>query len=603
MLAINQILQGRYRIIRQLGRGGMGAVYEAEDMKRFGSSVALKEILLDFARISDIRQQEMVRRAFEREAKILTQLEDDAFPKVIEYFLETDRQFLVMELIKGDDLAELLEKRQCAFPLEDVLKWADQLLDALDYLHTLNPPIVHRDIKPHNLKLNSRRKIKLLDFGIAKDTGAELSSTIANDTFIGATLNYSPLEQLLRVPLYCEPLKSIYGEKVGQTILHTAEARSDIYSLGATLYHLLTNVLPLDAYNRALKIWAMQPDPLPSPHELNSSIPPEISDVLVKSMDVECEHRFATAGEMKAALNEAIFKERQREEIGEREKWLAEQGKTDGARETFGEHQANPNLSSDDATFPNISDYKTEPFIGLPPVITQPLRDESPAAEDWHTDASSTQSTENELSTSATAASFLDELNTEPEKEITPEPVKEKEPVPSDDTNKSKKNPVLILLVSVIALLMLGIGVLGFFLINKRNSASGNQTPATNKTVMPTNSPPESPSVTPTVEAVDSPMPTPSPMENIYATPTPKVAPTSAPTVENSNPATPTPKIVATPVPTRTKTPPPATPQKTPVQETPNPVSVCKTKDEKTGLFQIIPCSQCKFVKNCIKVQ
>lgn len=125
MVAIGDYLQNRYRIVRQLGQGGMGTIYVAEDTKRFGKLVALKEILIDLNKIPDEKQRETVRRAFEREAKLLTQLEHEAFPKVIEYFIEAEHQFLVMELIDGEDLSELLEKRQAAFPLSEALKWTD----------------------------------------------------------------------------------------------------------------------------------------------------------------------------------------------------------------------------------------------------------------------------------------------------------------------------------------------------------------------------------------------------------------------------------------------------------------------------------------------
>jgi serine/threonine protein kinase len=597
MLAINQILQGRYRIIRQLGSGGMGAVYEAEDTKRFGRSVALKEILIDFARIPNPKQQEMVRRAFEREAKILTQVEDDAFPKVIEYFLETDRQFLVMELIPGDDLAALLEKNQKPFAVEEALGWADQLLDALDYLHTLNPPIIHRDIKPHNLKLNSRRKIKLLDFGIAKDTGAEMSSTIANQTFVGATLNYSPLEQLLRIPLYYEPLKSIYREKVENILCQPANARSDIYALGATLYHLLTNDLPVDAYNRALRIWAGEPDPLPSPRELNPNIPPEISDILLKSMEVECENRFATALEMKTAISEVIFNAKQRKETLEREKWLEEQRKIPIETASFAERQPalNTQPASDEATIPIIDEYKIEDTAGATPAITEPLHAENQIAEDWKTDASSNQPTQSEASSmDYTAASFLDGIKLGHEKEIAPAPRVKVEETPSHppaDEPKQKKNRALILLAAVIALLILGIGTFGILLINKMNSVNANQ-PAANTT--PSVVPTESPLVTPTVEAVVSPAPT---VQNNSETPNPTAATKPAPTVENSTPATPNPTVKVTPAPTKTKV--PVTPAPTQKQ----PVSVCKFKDEKTGLIQIVSCSQCTSAMNCTKIQ
>lgn len=327
MLEKNKILQGRYQIIRQLGHGGMGTVYEAKDRKRFGKLVALKEILFDVAVTSNPKDQKIVRRAFEREAKILTQLEHEAFPQVIDYFVEADRQFLVMELISGKDLGELLKKRKSSFELEDILKWADQLLDALDYLHTLTPPTIHRDIKPQNLKLNSRKKIKLLDFGIAKGIDLQSNVTITNQTFVAATLHYSPFEQIFRVldPSFQDALKPFYGEKMAEIAKQTADARSDIYALGATLYHLLTMQLPFDSLKRTLEIWAGNADPLPVPYIINPNVPSEISDWLLKAMEVARENRFETAAEMQTALREAMNGEKIREESTRKLKWLKEQ--------------------------------------------------------------------------------------------------------------------------------------------------------------------------------------------------------------------------------------------------------------------------------------
>ena len=327
MLEKNKILQDRYQIIRQLGHGGMGTVYEAKDTKRFGKLVALKEILFDATVISNPKEQKSVRRAFEREAKILTQLEHEAFPQVIDYFVETDRQFLVMELIQGKDLGALLKIRKANFELESILKWADQLLDALDYLHTLTPPTIHRDIKPQNLKLNSRNRIKLLDFGIAKGVDLQANVTITNQTFVAATLHYSPFEQIFRVldPSFQDALKPFYGEQMAEIARQTADARSDIYALGATLYHLLTMELPLDSLKRTLEIWAGNADPLPNPQSINPQIPTEISDWLLKAMEVGRESRFESAAEMQLALHEAIDGDKIRAESTRKLKWLKEQ--------------------------------------------------------------------------------------------------------------------------------------------------------------------------------------------------------------------------------------------------------------------------------------
>jgi serine/threonine protein kinase len=158
MLNPETILQGRYRIVRQLGQGGMGAVYEAID-ERLDTTVALKETL--FA-------DERLRKQFEREARMLARLHHPALPRVSDHFSEGDGQFLVMQYIAGEDLAEMVTRRRGPFPADQVLTWAAQLLDTLDYLHTQEPQIVHRDIKPQNLKLTPRGQIILLDFGLAK---------------------------------------------------------------------------------------------------------------------------------------------------------------------------------------------------------------------------------------------------------------------------------------------------------------------------------------------------------------------------------------------------------------------------------------------------
>src|SRR5215813_7744487 len=132
MLAPNTVLHNRYQIIRQLGQGGMGAVYEATD-RTFGSTVALKETLI---------VDELLRKAFEREARLLNSLHHAALPHVFDYFFEGAGQFLVMQFIPGEDLGQQLKRHHRPFPSDQVLKWMDQLLDLLDYLHGHEPPII-----------------------------------------------------------------------------------------------------------------------------------------------------------------------------------------------------------------------------------------------------------------------------------------------------------------------------------------------------------------------------------------------------------------------------------------------------------------------------
>src|SRR6195256_5391613 len=241
MLAPEQVLQNRYRIVRLLGQGGMGAVYEAMD-ERLDTMVALKETL--FA-------DERLRKQFEREARLLARMHHPALPRVSDHFGEGEGQFLVMQFIPGDDLSQMMTRKQGAFPSDQVLTWADQLLDALDYLHTQNPQIIHRDIKPQNLKLTSRGQIILLDFGLAKGQASEVSRITTSASIFGYTPNYAPLEQI---------------QGLG------TDARSDIYALAATLYHLATAVKPPDALTRAAAIVNGQPDPLQRADEVNPAV-------------------------------------------------------------------------------------------------------------------------------------------------------------------------------------------------------------------------------------------------------------------------------------------------------------------------------------------
>ncbi|HET6973088.1 MAG TPA: protein kinase [Pyrinomonadaceae bacterium] len=274
MLTPETVLQGRYRIVRQLGQGGMGAVYEAID-QRLDTTVALKETLFS---------EERLRKQFEREARLLARLHHPALPRVSDHFSEADGQFLVMQFIPGDDLSEMMNRKRGPFPANQVLTWADQLLDALDYLHTQDPQIVHRDIKPQNLKLTARGQIILLDFGLAKGQAGEISRVTTAASIFGYTPNYAPLEQI---------------QGLG------TDSRSDLYSLAATLYHLMTGVKPPDALTRAAALVNGQPDPLLKASEANSEISPDIDEVLAKAMAQNREQRYATAADMRRALHEA----------------------------------------------------------------------------------------------------------------------------------------------------------------------------------------------------------------------------------------------------------------------------------------------------------
>jgi predicted Ser/Thr protein kinase len=274
MIETGTILQDRYLIDKQIGAGGMGAVYLATD-QRFGSTVAIKETFFT---------DENLRRAFEREARLLNSLRHAALARVSDHFTDGQGQFLVMEYIPGDDLSELLAQRSSAFPVSEVMTWADQLLDALDYLHTQEMPVVHRDIKPQNLKLTNRGQIILLDFGLAKGNPTNSDHQTNTKSVFGFSRVYAPLEQI---------------QGTG------TDPRSDFYSLAATLYHLITGVPPEDALTRATAVLNGNPDPLKPPHQLRPEIPPAISAVIMKAMALNANYRPSSAAAMRALLLDA----------------------------------------------------------------------------------------------------------------------------------------------------------------------------------------------------------------------------------------------------------------------------------------------------------
>jgi len=276
MLTNGTILQGHYRIIRLLGEGGCGRVYQAidNDLKR---NVAIKERRAD-------RNSEELRPAFKREAQLLANLDWPILPKVHEHFFVEREQYIVMELIEGDDLAKLLKDRKRPFAVEEVLPWADKVLEALEYLHNRSVPIIHCDIKPSNIKLTDKGQIFLLDFGLAQGAAGQMSTHKTNPSVPVGTPGYAPLEQ--------RKLEATYPQ-------------SDIYSVGATLYHLLTDQLPCSPLQRDEDIQHGHGDPLKRAHEVNPAIPTSISEIISQALAVYWRDRIESASKMRTMLEQA----------------------------------------------------------------------------------------------------------------------------------------------------------------------------------------------------------------------------------------------------------------------------------------------------------
>lgn len=274
MLQPDTCLQNRYRIECLIGQGGMGAVYRALDL-RLNNPVALKHQHVTGTATAT---------AFAREAQLLHALRHPVLPNVMDYFTDEPGQFLVMEFIPGDDLAMQLTRRDQPFAVAEVLRWADQVLDALDYLHTWQPPIIHRDIKPQNVKLTPRGDIVLLDFGLAKG-GTAHPADAPGQSVPGYTPEYAPLEQI----------------RGG-----SSSPRSDLYALAATLHHLLTGRPPEAALTRVAALVARGPDPQRPVYTLNPQVPAAVGDLLMQALALRPADRPASAAAMRQALQAAV---------------------------------------------------------------------------------------------------------------------------------------------------------------------------------------------------------------------------------------------------------------------------------------------------------
>jgi serine/threonine protein kinase len=380
MLQRNTFLYNRYRIIRSLGRGGFGQVYEALDDK-LDCIVAIKERLAKL-------DSEKMRRAFEREAKLLANLRHPVLPKVMDHFFAGEGQYLVMEFIEGDDLSKLLAKRQHPFPVERVLVWADDILKALIYLHTRPEVILHRDIKPANIKLTNEDEIFLLDFGLAKGYAGEMAlpeTSQRSSSVHGYTAAYAPLEQLT---------KSGTNEQ------------SDIYSLGATLYHLLTSKVPVTAAQRYKSIELGKRDPLLPAQEINPAVPLPVSLVLSQAMAMSRKDRIGSAVEMRQALTEA------RRAIEEAETKPPQEtvapAPTEGAREA---NTPRPTAPSPTVPSPSRQSHAPVPDQTLPVDLrlfrAQPFADQPPTQDEAYSEPQSQEiSWSSQLSSQAEDSSW-----------------------------------------------------------------------------------------------------------------------------------------------------------------------------------------------------
>jgi serine/threonine-protein kinase len=279
MLRTGTVIRSRYKIVQAIGQGGMGAVYEAQDDVLAGRTCAVKEVRLDPDMTLEARRQ--AQEQFYREASVLARLDHPTLPKVSDYFSEADLDYLVMDYVPGRDLKDIMNEARRANKFldeADVLNWTAQLCDALIYLHSQDPAILHRDVKPSNIKLTPDGRIKLVDFGLVKVLADDDSNRTLTVVQGRGTAAFTPLEQ--------------YGGDAGGT-----DIRSDIYSLGATVYNLLTNQPPLDAKRRFLNPGALQ-----TPRAVNPTISTSTERAVLAAIAMHPDQRPTSVAEFRAML-------------------------------------------------------------------------------------------------------------------------------------------------------------------------------------------------------------------------------------------------------------------------------------------------------------
>jgi serine/threonine protein kinase len=272
MLAPGTVLQGRYRIERLLGQGGMSTVYLAQHL-RLHRKVAVKALQPIGA---NAREQRGYAEQLEVEARIMASLSHPNLALVLDFFDEHGTPYLVMEFIEGRNLEEITELAPKPLTQRRVLEFTSQILNALQYLHERTPPVIVRDLKPSNVMLDAQRMLRLIDFGLAKVMSPAGKGT--QDIVRGmGSLGYAPIEQ--------------YGGG------RSTDQRSDLYALGATMLFLLTDKAPPEAAERL-----GAKTPLHDPRRINDTVTDEVWAVIRQMLELDMKDRPRTAAEVRVKL-------------------------------------------------------------------------------------------------------------------------------------------------------------------------------------------------------------------------------------------------------------------------------------------------------------
>src|SRR5438552_7666746 len=293
-LPLGEILDRKFKIVKVLGEGGMGTVYKVELLDRPGNYCAVKELLINPSTSEEERKTAIER--FNKEIDLLFGLKHPRIPSFMLSFQERGNYYFVMEFVPGKSLDQMLEQHKGPLDEEKVIKWMMQVCEALSYIHSRNPPIILRDLKPGNVMVTPEGDVQLIDFGIARRFDPNKRTNTEN---LG-TISYASPEHLGSITAPGQKRSALNPGKLVQT-----DARSDIYSLGATMYHLLTNHEP-DPIQTPPAGSILAKNPRLRTVRIGNRVFCPVEQVIIKAMQQEPANRFQSAEAMRAALQHCL---------------------------------------------------------------------------------------------------------------------------------------------------------------------------------------------------------------------------------------------------------------------------------------------------------